>query len=177
MKIENGKLVLGKTNCSCGDGTESTRIVCPECKGTGRGKRGGAGGCKKCHGLRYTYDHEKRAVCKRCNGNFIDHDDETTCDYLPAGVFAGFDVRVYYTNNMTVGESLLGLGCVYSCGDYGEAWKNRSDDFKAKLIADVKGQTGVQATKVVDANLNVCDHIGVFVSERGYTVKPVFAKQ
>lgn len=171
MQIIDGKLVLGKKNCHCGDGTVSTRVTCKECRGSGNGKRGGRGGCKKCYGSGSTYDHDNRSVCPQCNGNFKDHENENSCDYLPDGVFAKLDVRVYYTNTMTIGESLLGLGCVYSCGDYGDAWKNRNDE---KLIAEVRRQSGVQATKIVDKDNNVCDHIGVFVSERGYAVKPVF---
>lgn len=169
MQIIDGKLVLGKKNCSCGDGTVSTKVVCKVCKGTNKGPRGGHG-CKKCYGG-HTYDHDIRSVCPQCNGNYKNHDDETTCDYLPAGVFAGLTFRVYYSNTMTLGEKLLGLGCVYSCGDYGDAWKNRNDD---KLIAEVREQTGVQATKIVNANNDMPDHIGIFVSQSGYTVKPVF---
>jgi hypothetical protein len=171
MQIVNGKLVLGKKNCNCGDGTVSTRVTCKSCNGSGRGKRGGARGCKPCYGNGTTYDHDKRSVCPQCNGNFKDHDDEDTCDYLPAGVFAGFTFRVYYGGQMTIGEALMGLGCVFSCGDYGAAWKERNDE---KLIADVRQHSGVQATKVVDKDNNVADHIGIFVTPSGYTVKPVF---
>jgi hypothetical protein len=172
MKIENGKVVFERKDCwQCNKGQKARIIPCPECKGTGRGKRGGARGCKKCNGFRTSCSWDDPVPCDACQGNYQNHEPEDATDYLPAGAFASLTFKVYrVTREMTWGESHIGLGCVYSCTDYGRS-NAATDD---AIIADVKNHSGVQACKVIDAQGNLCDHIGIFVRQGGYTVKAVF---
>lgn len=175
MLIENGKIILGHKNCYCEDGTQSTRIPCGECKGTGNGKRGGRGGCRKCNGSRNDYDHINRSTCSRCKGNPTNFERETLCDYLPDGVWESLTFKVIRNNApMSIAESLIGIGCVFSCTDYGTAWKRNNDD---ELIASVKESKSHQATNIATDDGTICDFIGIFVNQMGYTVKAVFVKK
>lgn len=128
----------GNVPCGC-QGTEPKRIPCPTCRGTGRGSLGGRDGCKRCHGLKTAYDHSTRVPCRACHGTYTDAADEDRCDYLPAAIVATLPISVYRANRLNSwNESNLGLGCVYSCTDYGRA--NESTD--ADVIAKVAGEVG-----------------------------------
>lgn len=171
MKLVNGQLVMGKKDCQCGDGTQPRRIVCRECNGTGNGKRGGRGGCRKCNGLKIEWDSKNPMTCTRCNGNFKDAEDETTTDYMPNEIWDAMKFEVYRTNlPLTLNEALLGLGCIYSCEDYGAAFKNPDD---AALIADVKNHKSHQACKFLKDG-KFADHVGIIVKTGGYSVRAIF---
>ncbi len=173
MHIENGKMVWGRKNCEhCDEGKQPTRIRCPECKGTGNGKRGGRGGCHKCRGLRDIWSNDHPMTCTTCNGNYINFTVENQCDYMPSEVWQSLNFKVYRHKRLLTGnEAILGLGCVFSCTDYGAAWENPDDE---KLIKEVKASTSHQATKVTKDDGTVCDHVGIFVCPGGYSVRPVF---
>lgn len=172
MRIDNGLLTLGTKDCFCGDGTVAKRLPCPACKGTGNGPRGGKGGCRKCYGSGTHYDQSVRETCRVCNGAFKDAEPENLCDRLSDEDFRAIPVRVYRSDRtQSWNEAHLGHGCVYSVTDYG-AHKQMTDD---ELVADVRSQSYVQATKVVDRDtMRVCDHIGVFTSDNGFSVRAVF---
>ena len=172
MHVTNGKLVFARKNCEhCDHGQQPSRITCQTCKGTGRGKRGGRGGCQKCHGLRHIWSNDHPQTCTTCNGNYVNFAEEDQFDTLPDAIWQGFTFKVYRHNRPISGnEAILGLGCVFSCGDYGAAW-NANDD--AALIADVKRHTHHQATKVSKEDGTIANHIGIFVNRGGYSVRPV----
>lgn len=173
MQLVNGKLVMGKKNCKCSNGQQAGRITCPTCKGTGRGARGGARKCQGgCYGDGQKWSWEHPVTCTNCNGNYINFEDEDRCDYMPDEIWQGLEFKVYRHNRpLTGNESLLGIGCVFSCTDYGDAWKANDD---AALIADVKSHTSHQATKVTKEDGTICSHVGIFVSPGGYSVRAVF---
>lgn len=181
MRVENGKVIFERKNCTCGDGKQARKVPCTKCGGTGNGPRGGANTCK---GVKnkgcfrgYTWDHNDPIPCSRCNGDFQDHDEENDCDYLPKGVWQRFDFKVYRNaNDLTVGEFLMGYGdgTVFSCTDYGRH-EDQSDE---ELIASVRDRnSSTQACKVIDQDHNLASHIGIFCSPNGYAVRSVFKKE
>lgn len=173
MRIENGKLVFEKKNCSfCQKGQVAGTITCPECKGTGKGKRGKPFACKKCNGRRTTWSWDHPVTCSLCNGNYLNSENENDCDYLPEGIFQNMPMKVIRVNQgMTWNEEHLGMGCVFSCVDYGNAWGNNND---AELIATVKKERSIQATKIAKDDGTVANSIGIFVKPGGYSVRPIF---
>lgn len=176
MRLENGKLILERRDCSyCNHmpGLSLAPSACPTCKGSGNGKRGGRGKCPQCSGSGRVYDSGATMPCRACAGNYKDFQAETYCDTIPLSIYQTLPVKVYRTEiPMTVGESLIGLGCLYSCSDYGRAWKNPERD--NELVEEVRNQKFTQATKVCKEDGTLCDHIGVFVRPGGFTVKPIF---
>lgn len=171
MQVVNGKLVLGRKDCGhCDKGTVATKAPCQTCKGTGNGKRGGKRSCRPCYGAGYVWDHDRRATCDHCGGNYRDAEPESVTDYLPPDVFPSLSFEVYRNATMTTAESLLGMGCVFSCGDYGEATRQSDAD----LIADVKSHGSVQACKIAKDDGTLCAHVGIFVTQNGYKVQAVF---
>lgn len=174
MRLENGKVVLERKNCWCGDGTKPAGVPCPGCEGTGNGKRGGKGQCKNCFGLGKVYNSGKRVVCDICKGQYENAEPETFCDTIPLSIYTTIPVVVYRTGQpMNFLESLIGMGCLYSCTDYGRAWNDKTDE---KLIQEVKIQQHTQATKVCKEDGTFCNHIGIFVRRTGYTVQAVFGE-
>ena len=175
MRREGNKVILETTACSCTyretPGLMPKSIPCPTCKGTGNGIRGGRGGCRKCHGLRWTYSDTETVTCSRCNGTAVI--PETSCDTMPAEMYLALPFKVYRHNReLTYGENLLGWGCVYSCTDYGRAY-GATDE---AVLAEVRGKdhTWVQLCKVANKDLELCDHVGVFIAHNGYSVRPVY---
>lgn len=173
MKIQDGTVVLGERECvMCRDGKTAGRIQCRTCRGTGRGAKGGRNGCKRCNGSRIEFSADHPVTCGRCKGK--GRVPETLTDYIDHADWQALEFRVYRQDREISGnESLLGLGCAWSCMDYGEAWE-RNDD--AALIHHVRvSPYGIQACKIADDNGNVCDHVGIFVSRGGYSLRAVFA--
>mgnify|MGYP006271596401 CR=1 FL=1 len=173
MKLVNGKLVMGKKDCRCcNQGQTAASITCNNCNGTGKGKRGKVKGCKNCfgNGQKFSWDHP--VTCSTCNGNYQGFDTENLYDSVPEELWNGLQFKVYRHNRpLTGNESLLGFGCVFSCTDYGDAWKEHDDD---KVIANVKKHTYHQAVKLARDDYTVCSHVGIFVAPGGYSVRAVF---
>lgn len=172
MFRQGNTIVMEKKVCSrCQQGQVSTEQFCPDCKGTGNGKRGGRGRCQRCYGKGRVWSWDHPATCHECNGQYENHENENETDYLPKEIWQSLEFRVIRSQRgMTTGESLLGFGCVFSCTDYGQAWK-RSDD---EVIADVRSHNSTQASKVLkDGHLP--EYIGIFVMPGGYSVRPVFS--
>jgi hypothetical protein len=92
----------------------------------------------------------KQVTCPVCNGTA--RVPENSCDTMPDEMYLALPFKVYRHNReLTYGESLLGWGCVYSCEDYGAAFKS-SDE---KVLADVRGHGFVQLCKVANKELEL----------------------
>jgi hypothetical protein len=98
---------------------------------------------------------------------------ETLYDDAPKEMWQGLTFKVYRSDRpQTIGEYLLGHDCAYSCTDYG-GHKRLTDD---ELIHDVQfREYSDQASKFADRKTGkVCDHMGIFCNDNGYSVKAVF---
>jgi len=105
--------------------------VCPTCKGTGNGPRGGKGKCRDCYGGKQ-HDFDNPIVCPTCHGDFKDAALETFTDYCPTeAVDAMPMIFVVLDRDNTWNEEYLGLGTVYSVTDYGDRWRRASKEIQA----------------------------------------------
>lgn len=174
MKIIDGKIVLEITKCGwCdGKGTSPARIKCPKCMGTRRGPRGGRNGCSCLDGS--AYSKTLTEVCGRCDGAKTEM--ETLTDYATPEMWQGMTFKVIREEKGRFGfnEEYLGVGYVYTCGDYGRAWGDHND---SALIEDVRKSTGHQACKFAKNDGTLADHIAILVTPNGYKVKAVFADE
>lgn len=179
MKIENGMLVIEKKKKPCWNcckGEISSRKPCPKCNGT---KKRGRGTCRNCTGSHLKpidegtiIDWDNPQTCPKCNGNYQNQENETITDYLSVEELKKLPVKVFYQDrDITWNEANLGLGCIYSCEDYGRAWKERDKTFS--LLGSH------QASKFVknDNDLRICDFVGFFVNRGGYSVRACFNKE
>ena len=162
-----GRQLVGQhIPCFCADGTQAGRVKCTTCNGTGRGKRGGAGGCKDCHGFRTRFDQSVRETCTMCDGTGLrkhaticDNADDNVIDTIPF-------VVVHRDRALSLTEQYLGMG-LFSCTDYG-AHKSLTDE---QLIDKVRSQcTHVQATKIADDDGTIVAAIAIITADHGYTV-------
>ncbi len=169
MKNINGMLVLEKKNCTnCQDGKVASKKTCPSCRGTGNGIRGGKGKCKECFGYKYKWDWAKPDVCPTCFGNYINFADETDCDYYDKEIWENLKFKVIRQDReMTVAESLIGLGCIFSVTDYGSAWKGKN------VLNYVMEHNKDQVSKIV-RNGKFCDYVVIIITPMGYVVKAVW---
>jgi len=127
---------------------------------------------KKCPHCGSTTKHNHKYLdkgeiqdCCMCRGKGKKQED--SCSSMPQKLFESLDFMVVRTNlQQTFNEAYLGIGCVFSCTDYGRH-KNMTDE---ELINSVKSNTFNQATKVVDDNDNVMP-ILIITSDNGYSVK------
>ena len=178
MKIINGNIELGTEQCvMCLDdhpGFRAGRKTCPKCKGTRRGPRGGRNKCGCYDGT--VPNFVNLVQCGACNGT--NKVKETIHSYITPEQWRSFEFKVIREENGRFGfnESYLGLGYVFTCGDYGRAWGMND---AAALIAEVKDvKYGAhQASKIAREDLTVCDHIAILVTKNGYKVKAVFGDE
>lgn len=168
MRIENGKLVMERKTCThCNEGTVPTKVNCPECKGTGNGKRGGKRGCRPCYGMGWKWDQENRQVCTQCKGEYRNAEAETIFDTAPDAIWQQFPFRVVRVQrDMTTNEMLVGHGSVFTCADYGRAIKKTDDE----IIADVRNHKNHQACKFATEDGNIAQEIVIVVTPQGYAV-------
>jgi hypothetical protein len=180
MEIVNGKVVLGTKPCYCNDGTMFDIKWCQN-----RTKARGTHNCDKktCPNNKTGYStmHEisRRIVpCDNCKGGTVAI-QENYCDdvTLPAD----FPIKVQRAGRAnTFNENYLGLGCLYSCTDYGEFNKLTDEEVIAKIRTaqyhTKNGQIRTQAVKVVRSkdDLTLCDFILVNVTKDGYSVQAGF---
>lgn len=158
--------------CACDDDPENTTGTyqpCRTCNGTGRGARGGRGGCKTCHGMRREWRNDIRTKCKSCNGTGIKH-STNLCDTLDTEAALSIPIRIVRsTREQSWTEQHLGIGRIYSCVDYGRSL-SRTDD---ELVAEVREHIARgynQATHFADKSGHLVDVIGVITARTGYTV-------
>ena len=168
-------LTLDYHTCFCGDGTQSGYSRCTVCGGTGKGKRGKMGGCKRCYGRGSEVNHAIRIPCATCNGTTLVKDDwcsnipQEACVFLAENITITRQARV---NNWN--ENYLGLGSLWTVQDYGAAWSGDDDKLKEKVASEIlRGH--VQAVKVVPVEeglrSRMCDGIVVRVRQDGYSVQ------
>jgi len=170
---EGDKLVLGRVACKhCwGQGTVATREPCPACRGTGRGRRGGRGGCKECQGGKYRWNQDKRTVCPGCQG--VDSaiaEEATVYDGLPRAVWESLAFRVTSRQRaLHWVEGCLGGG-IHTVLDYGQH-RSLSDE---ELIAEVRDGGCPQICKVAreepDGTVRLCDYVLITRMVDGYRV-------
>ena len=178
MKLDKEKRVvtLEKRECfSCnGEGKKKELKRCPRCERNQHGKA-----CQHC-GSKSKYSHRfldtgQMIECSSCKGT--GQVDEGTCDYIPNELL----VEIYNITPIIIyrqpgralswSEEHMGLGCLYSCVDYGRSHKLPD----GALLDDVKSHS-VQLTKIAKDGVSLCDHIGVFVGAEGYSVRACWRK-
>ncbi len=177
LDLENRTVILESKPCYGCDGTGKRFAnewqVCPDCNGTGNGKRGGRNGCRKCSGMGKNIVVTKRLeTCPNCNGT--GNMPENRSDCVPPEWWNLFTFKVYrQERKQTYNEYLLGIGCVYSCTDYGTAAR-MSDETVIAEIKNEKGGDFLQLCKIANKENKLADHIGIFINENGYSVRPVY---
>ena len=172
MRLEGNKVILEDQECWwCGStGLAAGQESCLKCGGTGKGPKGGARGCRRCSGFGRVRSEVLKVTCGCCKGT--GRKPETDCDYMPKDMYLALPFKVYrHERLLTYGENLLGWGCVYSCTDYGRSYGATDES----VLADVRSDShcGVQLCKVAK-NLELCNHIGIFVAANGYSVRAVY---
>lgn len=172
MKIENGKIVLKTKECICQEGKQAGLMKCPACKGTGRGKRGGLRGCKQCYGSRQVVDWNNPIPCTYCKGDYKNV-PETMTDYISEQIWKSLSFKTVRANAPTTfNEEYVGIGYVYCCNDYGDAWNANKDE---ELIEEVKNHRGgIQACAIAKDDGTVCDYVAIIIKPTGYSVKAIF---
>lgn len=191
LNTETRTVVLEATNCrSCKwritPGTQAVRVSCPTCGGSGKGPRGGQGGCKKCHGNGSIYDQDLSEPCAQCKGNYVNFDTETWTDNVPAEFFRGMPIEVVEQDrNATWNEQHLGSGMLWSCIDYGRhkriegspnadiTWQEKlADDIMTQLLNDARVQlSGIVLGKT---DLKLCDKLVIVCTRDGYGINAVW---
>jgi hypothetical protein len=174
MTIIDGKLVLSKRKCNmCQDGTRQEFLRCPNYGKAQKGKPCLHCGSKTKDGHKYI-ETGKTLPCGYCNGTMIV--EEGICDFAPEFFFDHLPIKVYRQDREgSWNETYLGHGCVFSCVDYGTAFKENDD---TRIIAKVREHVnkGEQAIKFIRGSddYTIADHIGIFVHRHGYSVRSVF---
>ena len=166
MKIENGTLVLETTSCHCASTPTPGQIVpiqsccqkkrCTVCKGDG-------------------YLRLQAVICNTCNGTR--RRAETFSDYVPQEMIDSVPVRILRADRQASwNESYLGIGCVYSCIDYGDAARQSDEALLARLK---ERNTHFQACHFVRLEnrqpVEFVEAFGVYVNRSGFSVRPIFA--
>ncbi len=175
MKIANGQIILEVVPCFYCHGTRKVNewVKCSICNGTGK-KANSNRRCPTCgdnfHNslIRGKVLSIGTGICESCvDGTEV----ETLYDHATSEIWKSLNFKVYRSDrHQTINEYLLGNGCVYSCTDYG-AYQKLTD---GELIEKVKESSSHQAISFSTKEGLVCDHIGIFCNNQGYSVKAVF---
>lgn len=191
MRVEDGKLVLEMEPCSCCDhpkvpaGRQPGRKPCPTCNGTRRGPRGGKNRCRDCF-TGSVPDFENHEVCGNCNGS--QEQPETMTSILSKvqrqAIIGHLNFRLYIADRgMSFNESYLGLGTIYSVGDYGAAFELLADadeDTRTKFLEGLRDEingSSLQPCKVANNETReLCNHIAVVVHRGGYSLRPAYTE-
>lgn len=169
MKLKNNNLVFEVVNCwHCqGKGTFEYGTFCPNYNKKMYGKVCKYCGSKSQHGHKVTGKEIKE--CDICKGT--GKVQETESDFLPKEIWQNLTFKVTREQrNLTLGESLLALNLVYSCTDYGRAWKETDEN----LIDSVKNDQGSHQVNKIYKDGNLCNYINIILTQNGYTVVAVF---
>lgn len=184
MRLEGNNLVCEtETCCMCGNnglppGKAPGRKACPDCKGTRRGKRGGKDGCRTCYNGTVP-DWDNPVDCGCCEGTGIV--PETLTSYLTGDerrkIVSLIPLRLFFADRgMSFNESYIGIGTVYSVGDYGRTWEAlsmgglKAESFLERIREELAAGTSLQACKIADKEGNLCNHIAVIVNREGYSI-------
>ena len=186
MRREGESLILESRPCHyCqGTGTGGPRQdPCPTCKGTGRGVRGGKGRCRACSGLRYQWARDDSLPCSHCKGARLI--PESRFDSMPAALLASIPFRLYLrTGELTWNEAHLGLGCLWSCEDYGRTWDKLAAAARVSpeaylaardaFLSGLQADGSCQAVKVTTESGTFCREVAVVLNRGGYSLRAVF---
>jgi len=171
MQIIDGKMVYETEHCFMCDG-KGLSVRLEPCPNYGKATHGKA--CVHC-GAKNMHSHGhlntgKMETCPYCKGK--GRKPETHCSTMPDELWQSLELRVYrrVDRENSWNEAFLGLGCVFSCQDYGAAWASTDE----KIIEDVQGHQHHQACKVAKDDGTICDHVGIFVNRNGYSVRAVY---
>jgi hypothetical protein len=169
MKIVDGRFIYEMHECSSCDGKGEVEefIDCPNDRMTMRGKK--CPHCDTTNKHHHLISTGKMRSCGHCEGK--GKVMENDCDKIPEEIWQSMTFKVYKTDRpTTINDAYYGIGCVWSCMDYGEH-KNLTDE---QLIDKVRhGGSYIQATKISDKEGNICDHIGIVCKDQGYVVHAV----
>lgn len=180
MLFNQETMTLTRQACECrscrGTGTQLKALACPQCDGTGKGPRGGRGGCRKCHGHGTHYSPNHTETCSACEGKPEDASYETWCDKAPVEAARSMPMVVVRLNRLnTFNEAYFGHGTLWSCTDYGAANSQTDDELVARVRESLT--MPVQAIKIVrgyerDAEvLPLHDILVISVTRDGYAVR------
>lgn len=177
MRLDGNKIIPGTERCyNCNEGKITSPVSCMTCNGTGKGVRGGKGGCKKCYGSGNVYAYIG-VKCPKCNATGIQ--PHTPSSPLARDIFNTIPIRVIASDwAVTWNESNLGFGCIYSSSgssgpaiDDQAAWENEvRRDAHSLLTKDViKGIDPVtgEINWTIDPNV----HIVVISKRNGFSVR------
>ena len=176
--VDGGKIVYGTQSCYCAlygkqRPGESERLRrCPNMGRTvGRGNS-----CQEC-GARRKGAHSSMIrtgewrTCTACNGTAIVPEDRY--DYIPSECLADIPLQVVRLDrDMTFNESLLGIGCITSCIDYGKLHDMADTDVITAIRAQL-ATTSVRACAVVDRADMLAEGIGICVNRGGYSLRAI----
>lgn len=109
------------------------------------------------------------------------------CDNLDRSVQKDFAARINitaYERDLNTAESLLGMGCLWSCTDYGTMYErllNTSKGF-ATILSEIEAEIRVklaadrtQWCKIIHPDSNVMTStIGIQIGRNGYAIKAMF---
>lgn len=172
-KIDCGYCDLARTP----EGKVFGRKTCLTCKGTGKGPRGKARGCRQCFGRGQEVDFASFEDCPVCHGAPERAKDETWCDTAPHEAVQSIPVIVTREDRSgTFNEGYLGLGCLWSTTDYGTAWESPDQVTLVKVLSELATDR-VQATNIVargerSTTESLVDALIINITRSGYAVRP-----
>ncbi len=174
MRIVDGKLALETAPCwHCNEtGKVEETKLCPRLRKPQNGTACPHCGSRRQDGHNYCLPTGRIITCTRCNGT--GQEPETTTDHLPVELWKAFRFVVYRQDRpASWNESHLGMGCCWSCTDYGRTWQANNSDAAIAEVRDSR-TSAPQACKVFQEDGTPADHIGIFVSQGGYSVRAVW---
>lgn len=162
---QSGKLEMELINClSCnGAGQREYNIICPA---NGRKQYGKP--CEVCNSRqqRHNYYKTSKEFCKLCQGKGKVRED--IYNTLPNEIYTNLIFSVKRDSQpMTFNEAYIGHKTIFTCVDYGAAWKS-SDE---AIIKDVKNHKFHQASKFADDSGYLRQNVVIIVKPQGYVVK------
>lgn len=166
--------------CTMGNGipgTQPGRKTCPVCNGTRRGPRGKANGCRNCYEGTVT-DFDNRVTCVACNGSTrVPERSTSSLNKETRAIFWSITpIRVVTVDRAaSFNEQYLGLGTLFSVGDYGTAWEGMKNNREAtikKITDEVRANNHMQLCTVANKEHRLCDEVVVTVTKGGYAPRP-----
>lgn len=176
---ETRTVTLGMRSCLCNNGT---MFNIKWCKRTGKFS-GDMCELARCPNnptkKRRMHEISREVVtCGSCEGslevpeNYCDNiDGETLLQYVSVRVIRNTNIGTSWN------EQYLGLGCLWSCTDYGTAAEGTDENLLAQITKELRTRS-VQLIKVVRnrEDLRLADEIGIYLKSNGYSLRPIFAE-
>lgn len=177
MKADEGRIIYETKPCWCSHNERPGQVQENRHRrfyGHAINGRTKDGKCPDCGATR-KHDHQgfmptgEWNVCGRCNGTLVVPEDRY--DYMPRELVCAIPHKLFrLKRGITFNESLLGIGCLWSCQDYGWAAKEPDEKVLGKVQAEIQKHS-VQACAVVDDLDRLPPAIGVFINSGGYSVR------